>query len=1499
MNAWYQAVQFRDGPTSTVESWVALLNNGGATPTEVQNAIVADTFTSSYVNPMIRIYQAAFNRVPDSAGQNFWVDNYAAGNVTTQTAADNFANSPEFKATYGNASAADPINAAVLTAFYQNVLGRAPDQAGYDFWLNSGQNIGQVLNYFAQSPEFTVRAADPISQFQHAEIAGNAATSGSLFDNYPPINPVSHILTTNVDIITAEANTTVVGTQDVPGTGTYSDGDNITGAASTTLQVTLTGAYQPTTTVNGIGKLKLTSSTAGGVFDYSANANNSIVSIENSRSAQSLTVNNIGNANQAFAVTGVTGAAAVATNFNFNAGVLNGAADKASLALNGVGNVNLPGTHFININGGAPSQGYEELSINTTGAASRLAGLNATDAFLAATLEKVTITGDQNLRIDGALRYSANATKGVLDASTMTGKLDVNLDNGVAMTVTGGKGDDTFRFGASLTGADSVDGGDGFDILGADTTGAFSAAFAAGNIKNIEGLQIQAAPVANSTLDVSKVGDVTLVEFANGSGGVGVTTTLNNLADGAKIAIDATGFGTVAANIKDATQAGTNNTLNIDLGTATDVFAINGGTVTAAGVENINIATLGTGGQAAINNLTITGSASLKNVVVTGNEGLQLNTGAPSAITNYDASKSTGVQDTTLISNNGGFSNGGAAITGGNRADTLWGGAGADNIVGGLGNDQLFGSTDSAADTLTGGDGQDTFLLWDNNNAFNSSAATTVSDVIGDMQLGSGGDVIDLTQNPNWLLPVQNGIISSVKITSLNASLPAAAINPTDAGRAELIILDSNVAALQANSPQAVNNLLFNLAGSGAYTQVLIAYASSATADAQLALATIAGGDITNIEQVGTLKGITTDALASGFNQSNLVGVQNSGNLLLVNAAPFNTVTGAGITGGVTATAQNDLIVATVAQATNAGDVIDGLGGVNTLNLSDAGVGGENLNAAATFANISNINLQAGAAGLTINNLAGLNINNATAAAATVTLGTGAFQWYNGNTVVDTVTLGGANQTANLVGGGGDIVSTSIANSQGSDVFFGPGAGDVLNVTTAGAVTIRSSALAATDMVVTGAETINLTGASNLTLTQDQALTVVTGAAATTVTANGVGTVTVGQAAGQALTLGGTSDFIVAGGTTGAITSTTTGTLTVTSSANSQTISSASATTVNAAALGGNTVTMDGTGNFLINGAGTAGTDVFTELATHTGGYTINAVAANAITVTEAATSAAGAGVINLTTNDVTLTANGFHSSTTVNLTGAASDVLGATSTGAVTVNATGAGTHSITTGAGADVVSATAAVGANALTIVTNAGNDTISLANSGGNAITGGSGIDTITGGTAIDTFNYLTSASSVGAAGSNVDVITNLLTGADVISLHGNGTGAGTGVLAGIDATAAGTTGKVAIANITIGTAVNSIGDVYTALATQLTAAGGGGTTAFAGSTAAGGAASLTNIVVSFIGGGTFAGDYLVVNDVTGGFQQATDFVVNVTGINGGAGSWLGGASLVGGA
>lgn len=99
-----------------------------------------------------RIYQAAFDRAPDKGGLGFWISTMDGG-ASLADVAGGFMHSAEFSALYGN----NPGNADLVTKFYSNVLHRAPDSGGYQYWLNAlDQHIltpAQVLASFAESTE--------------------------------------------------------------------------------------------------------------------------------------------------------------------------------------------------------------------------------------------------------------------------------------------------------------------------------------------------------------------------------------------------------------------------------------------------------------------------------------------------------------------------------------------------------------------------------------------------------------------------------------------------------------------------------------------------------------------------------------------------------------------------------------------------------------------------------------------------------------------------------------------------------------------------------------------------------------------------------------------------------------------------------------------------------------------------------------------------------------------------------------------------------------------------------------------------------------------------------------------------------------------------------------------------------------------------------------------------------------------------------------------------
>jgi len=77
-----------------------------------------------------RLYGAVFDRAPDEAGFAFWVNELRSGARNLRQIADAMVGvSPEFRDTYGNLD-----NRGFVNRLYLNVQGRPGDTAAVDFW---------------------------------------------------------------------------------------------------------------------------------------------------------------------------------------------------------------------------------------------------------------------------------------------------------------------------------------------------------------------------------------------------------------------------------------------------------------------------------------------------------------------------------------------------------------------------------------------------------------------------------------------------------------------------------------------------------------------------------------------------------------------------------------------------------------------------------------------------------------------------------------------------------------------------------------------------------------------------------------------------------------------------------------------------------------------------------------------------------------------------------------------------------------------------------------------------------------------------------------------------------------------------------------------------------------------------------------------------------------------------------------------------------------------
>jgi hypothetical protein len=142
----------REGDTGGVNFWTNQINTGATTRGQTVEAFFNSAEFQNTTAPVVRLYFAYFNRIPDYPGLTFWINFSKAGHSLDEIS-NFFAGSAEFTSTYGSLD-----NSQFVNLVYQNVLGRAPDSGGFTFWvnqLNTGQmSRGQVMRNFSESDEY-------------------------------------------------------------------------------------------------------------------------------------------------------------------------------------------------------------------------------------------------------------------------------------------------------------------------------------------------------------------------------------------------------------------------------------------------------------------------------------------------------------------------------------------------------------------------------------------------------------------------------------------------------------------------------------------------------------------------------------------------------------------------------------------------------------------------------------------------------------------------------------------------------------------------------------------------------------------------------------------------------------------------------------------------------------------------------------------------------------------------------------------------------------------------------------------------------------------------------------------------------------------------------------------------------------------------------------------------------------------------------------------------
>lgn len=843
----FKNITFVDAPSSLLNSYTALVEAGVMTFDNVIDAIVQSPAAQSAA-ALIRVYQAAFGRVPDITGMTGFL----------QTGADfaklgpSFVSSQEWSNRYGGSV----VNEALVQALYVNVLGRTGSANEVTYWVNraltGALTTEQVLFGFVNSPEFVQLSGSSIVTLLTA--AGKAQTADELaavYNGTDPLRPnfpvTSFTLKATVDQFEGtDGRDIVYGTLDGTATETFQafDEANLKGGEDTLHLSNTAGTMTlPTVTkITGVEHLVLRSG---------ANAVTADVQGASYKDLRTITVEQAGtkaaiDIDTKAAVTSVIvkGGTTVAIDDNGAAGTdklttvsLDGNTGAASIASDALTKLSLANTSATATVTAAAGTRALTLTVNAASSAT----VTDNEATSAKIIGTGTASSSVTLNLGKAAALEFAGTKensyilggaqpaGLTITSTSSGGTKINTALNTDVTFTGGDGKDTVTVGATTKaiqmgkGDDTVtvnggtigtggkiDGGLGTDTLAlapADAISVTTSTAFASKVKGFEVLQLSST-VSGGTINLANLNTVSTdggdnainkVVFASGPSHA---LTISGLSSGATLEYRSPASAAVTADITGA-LTGSADVLNIGL---TATYGIGAGTVNAANVETVNIlsddsATTPTG----ISHSVTLAASSANKITVSGDAGLEL-TFSGTKLTSFDASGVTkgGVDYVTHALENA------ATLTGGAGNDVLNAGSAlkAVTLNGGAGNDTLRGSSNGNS-VLIGGDGNDTLIASSFYNTIDGGAGDDTIHLgkgFGTVTTGSGLDTIIMSSNVGASFSSVSDMSAGDKIDFLSGG--TATFNATQIKLADTARLRDYLDAAAASTTAGTNSTI-------------------------------------------------------------------------------------------------------------------------------------------------------------------------------------------------------------------------------------------------------------------------------------------------------------------------------------------------------------------------------------------------------------------------------------------------------------------------------------------------------------------------------------------------------------------------------------------------------------------------------------------------------------------------------------------------------------------
>lgn len=625
--------------------------------------------TTAQINAIAALYVGYFNRAPDPAGLQFWIDQIENGREFETIAAD-FAASPEATALYPYLTAPDVASSSVfITSIYQNLFNRMPDAEGLEFWsdvLDSGSvsvadMIAAIIEGAVDSPDATPPTLDATTLDNKVEagldFAADAANASGFdiddaADKSAAIAAVDDVTDDEATVDAAKAATDAFlsGANNEGDTFDLAVGpDNIVGtAANDTINAlpvdedgsldTTFGLFDKIDGGAGTDTLNITSANGrNSSFSSTAEVKNvEVVNIEWLTGAFNSSLLNVSNyegveqlwqINASGDVTNATGDMTAgyrdvdSSRLNDEITVATGETTVNIALDNSAGDLTTNGATTVNVAGEA--SGDFELDLNNTGTATGVAVNTAVATSLAIGAAAVTMVDAS--ASTGDITYTTSADVAV---STGSGDDTVTIDTlGANASVDLGAGDDTLLDdGAAASASGSYDGGEGTDSVS-------SALINAGNgakFLNFENLSLAGTSLTGLDLDLltgSTITGLSIDKAAN-------SRVLNATTD-QSLTVNANGGDSI---IEFADVDGDADAYAINFA---GEAGVNAGAVTIDGIESVTIDSTSetdTGSNA----IELEGDA-LETVTISGEQDLGLTfSGTPVNLTSIDGSAAAG-----------------------------------------------------------------------------------------------------------------------------------------------------------------------------------------------------------------------------------------------------------------------------------------------------------------------------------------------------------------------------------------------------------------------------------------------------------------------------------------------------------------------------------------------------------------------------------------------------------------------------------------------------------------------------------------------------------------------------------------------------------------------------------------------------------------------------------------------------------------------------------------